>query len=199
MPKKSIAATVFLLCLLFLSQGCSPVPDVLDPTTPPTETEPPPAATNTEIPPTLTPIPPTPTLIREVIDSENVQRLISSWDFSIPADSFRTRHQGCFYVEHDSTAAGQSHLFRVATDSTADVVSLSVSGIQILTDATGALEHQSDPSTTPVQLNTGWHSFVLDYLHETSDPAGVRLFFSPIALEAGMTAETVLPIERLGH
>jgi WD40 repeat protein len=90
MHKKSIAATVFLLCLLFLSQGCSPVPDVLDPTTPPTETEPPPAATNTEIPPTLTPIPPTPTLIREVIDSENVQRLISSWGFSIPDDSFRT-------------------------------------------------------------------------------------------------------------
>jgi len=90
MNKKSNPLTIGLISLIFLVQGCTALPEVVEPAAVPTITEDLPVATNTQIPPTLTPIPPTPTPTREVIADGNVQRLISAWDFSIPDDSFRT-------------------------------------------------------------------------------------------------------------
>ncbi len=90
MNKKSLLLIVMLIFISILSQGCTAIPEVLEPTAEPTTTDAIPVVTNTLIPPTLTPIPPTPTPVREVIASGNVQRLISVWDFPITEDSFRT-------------------------------------------------------------------------------------------------------------
>jgi len=90
MKLKSIPFTIIIVCLIIVGQGCTAVPETLEPTALPTETELLPQETNTPIPATLTPIPPTPTPIREVIGDGNVQRLISAWDFAIQDDGFRT-------------------------------------------------------------------------------------------------------------
>lgn len=91
MKKKKIPFFVILLSLLFLSQGCAALPPVAESRSPePTETDLPPMATETAIPPTQTPFPPSPTPSKEVVSSENVQRLTAAWGFDIPDDSFRS-------------------------------------------------------------------------------------------------------------
>jgi len=90
MNNKSNPIIVVLISLIFLAQGCTSLPEVVEPTLVPTKSDDLPEVTSTLIPPTLTPNPPTPTPTREVIAGGNVQRLISAWDFSIQDDSFRT-------------------------------------------------------------------------------------------------------------
>jgi len=94
---------IALLSLIFLGQGCIAQPEVVEKAVVPTEIELLPAATNTMAPPTLTPVPPTPTPIREIISSGNVERLIASWGFEIPDDSFRT---ASFSPDGSTLAAG---------------------------------------------------------------------------------------------
>ena len=90
MNNKSNPIIVVFISLIFLAQACTALPEVVESTVVPTKTDDLPEATSTLIPPTLTMIPPTPTPIREVIASGNVQRLIATWGYSIPDDSFRT-------------------------------------------------------------------------------------------------------------
>ena len=90
MDKKWISRSAVLLCIVFLSQSCNTLPVALEPTNLPTETDIPLIPTNTMVPPTPTLIPPSPTPIKEVISSGNVQRLIATWGYDIPDDSFRT-------------------------------------------------------------------------------------------------------------
>ena len=87
---KSNPIIVVFISLIYLAQACTALPEVVESTAVPTKTDDLPEATSTLIPPTLTMIPPTPTPIREVIASGNVQRLIATWGYSIPDDSFRT-------------------------------------------------------------------------------------------------------------
>lgn len=87
---KKTPLIIAILLLAFLGQGCTAQPEVVETTVVPTEIESLPAATHTMTPPTLTPPPPTPTPIREVISSGNVKRLIATWGYEIPDDSFRT-------------------------------------------------------------------------------------------------------------
>jgi len=89
MNKKSNPLIV-IISLIFLAQACTALPEVVEPTLVPTKSDDLPVPTETLIPPTLTPIPLTPTPTREVIASGNVQRLIATWGYSIPDDSFRT-------------------------------------------------------------------------------------------------------------
>ena len=90
MIKKSNLIIVIILSLIFLAQGCTAIPEKVEPAAVPTKTEDLSVATNTLVPPTLTPIPPTATPTREIIENGNIQRLISAWDYSIQDDSFRT-------------------------------------------------------------------------------------------------------------
>jgi len=90
MIKKSNPLAITILCLIFLGQGCTAQPEVVETAVVPTENESLPAVTHTMAPPTLTPPPPTPTPIREVISSGNVEHLIATWSYEIPDDSFRT-------------------------------------------------------------------------------------------------------------
>jgi WD40 repeat protein len=90
MIKKKNTLPVLVICLVILTQGCTALPEVSEPTPEPTQTETLPLATETPLPPTLTSIPPTPTPTREVISSGNVQRLISIWGYPLPDDDFRT-------------------------------------------------------------------------------------------------------------
>jgi len=87
MNKKWITLIIFTG---FLLQSCGGLPASAEPTSLPTETGAPPPATNTLVPATETPIPPSPTPAKEMISSGNVQRLIATWGFDIPDDSFRS-------------------------------------------------------------------------------------------------------------
>ncbi len=89
MNKQKFLLAVLFPAVIFLSQGCTAIPGMVEPTNLPPTTELAPTATITPIPPSLTPVPPTPTPTREVISHDNIQDLSAIWGFPISNDSFR--------------------------------------------------------------------------------------------------------------
>ena len=89
MPKKNLPLVGLILIIILLNSACSGLQSVPDPIPVSTDTIVPIKATDTQAPPTQTIKPPTPTPSREIITSGNLDRLIATWGFDIPDDSFR--------------------------------------------------------------------------------------------------------------
>ncbi|MCJ7734586.1 MAG: WD40 repeat domain-containing protein [Anaerolineales bacterium] len=100
-PLLLILSTLVLITMAcaFLTLGSA------EPSPEPTLTILVPSATVTVVPPTSTPNPPspTPTLTVPSIDSGNLQRLNTIWEFTVPGDSFRS---AAFSPDNQSLAAG---------------------------------------------------------------------------------------------